>query len=184
MAILKVEARDLSLLLDRLSGVIDLDKDLPMNVFVGDEFLFWFFERPLLYCFEVFAGLISNSVSVFKSDVFIKFSGVEPLDNSCFSFDGTDLERDILWLSKRVDNFFDGMVGYPVVLCDGACSWIAFESAYEEFGVVAVKKSALQDVFYEYLNSNFVSMDELTELASGSSSEGKIAKALILHYCS
>lgn len=184
MAILKVEDRDLSLLLDRLSGVIDLDKDLPMNIFVGGGFLFWFFERPLLCYFEVFAGLISKSVSSFKSDVFIKFSGGEPLENSCFSFDGADLERDIPWLSKRFDNFFDGGVGYPIVLCDGACSWIAFESAYEEFGVVAVKKTALQDVFYEYLNSNFVSMDELAELASGSSAEGKIAKALISSYCS
>lgn len=183
MAILKVESTDLSSLLDRLSGVIDFNKDLPMNIFVGDRFLFWFFERPLLCYFDVFAGLISKSVSSFKSDVFIKFSGGDPLENSCFSLDGTDLERDIPWLSRRFDSFFDGAVGYPIVICDGACSWVAFESAYEEFGVVAVKKSELQEDFYECLNSNFISMDELAQLASGSSAEGKIAKTLISSYC-
>lgn len=184
MAILKVENRDLSLLLDRLSGVINFNQDLPMNIFVGGGFLFWFFERPLLCYCEIFAELISKSVSSFKSDVFIKFSGEEPLEGSCFSLDGKDLERDIPWLSRRFDNFFDGAVGYPIVICDGACSWVAYESACEEFGVVAVKKSELQEVFYEYLNTNFISVEELTELAAGSSVEGNIAKALISSYCS
>ena len=184
MAILKVESTDLSSLLDRLSGVIDFNKDLPMNIFVGDRFLFWFFERPLLCYFDVFAGLISKSVSSFKSDVFIKFSGSERLGNSCFSLDGSDLEKDVRWLSKKFESFFDGTVGYPIVLCDSACKWVAFESAYEEFGVVAVKKSEIQEGFYEYLNSNLISMDELAELASGCTAEGIIAKALISSYSS
>ena len=183
MTVSKVKDRDLALLLDRLSGVINLDRDLPMNVFVGDGFLYWFFERPLLCYVEIFVGLILNSVSSFKSDVFIKFSGGGPLENSCFSIDGVDLERDVPWLSRRFDSFFDGMVGYPIVICDGACSWVTFESAYEEFGVIAVKKSEIQDIFYEYLNSNFISIDELAELASGSLPESEIAKALISAYC-
>jgi len=128
MAIFKVENRDLSSLLDRLSGVINLNKDLPMNIFVDGGFLFWFFERPLLCCFEVFAGLISNSVSSFKSDVFVKFSGGGLLEGSCYSLDGTGLERDIPWLNRRFNNFFDGAVGYPIVLCDGACSWVALKA--------------------------------------------------------
>ena len=77
-----------------------------------------------------------------------------------------------------------GAVGYPIILCDGACNWVAFESAHEEFGVIAVKKSELQKEFYEYLNSNFISKDELAELASGFSAEGTIAKALISSFCS
>ncbi|AZF56248.1 hypothetical protein [Pseudomonas sp. R11-23-07] len=182
MTVMKVEKKDLSFLLDSLSSVIDFNKDLPMNVFVGGGFLFWFFERPLLCYFETFASLISNSVSSFKSDVFVKFSGGEALANSCFSVDGTNLEKDINWLSKSSENFFDGSVGYPVILCDSSCNWVAFESAYEEFGVVAVKKSGLKGGFYEYLNSNFISMDELAELASGPSAEGKVAKALISSY--
>ncbi|WP_246888699.1 hypothetical protein [Pseudomonas chlororaphis] len=107
MTILKVEHKELVFLLDRLSAVIDFNKDLPMNVFVGGGFLFWFFERPLLCFFEISEGLISHSVSSFKSDVFIKFSGGEPLTSSCFSIDGTDLKRDISWLSKSFENFFE-----------------------------------------------------------------------------
>ncbi len=184
MAVFKIEDKDLNSFLDRLSGVINFNKDLPMNVFVGGGFLFWFFERPLLCFFEIFSGLVLNSVSSFKSDVFIKFSGGERLGNSCFSFDGSDLEKDVRWLSEKFESFFDGAVGYPIVLCDSACKWVAFESAYEEFGVVAVKKSELQEGFYEYLNSNFISMNELAELASGCTSEGIIAKALISSYSS
>lgn len=184
MAVLKVEDKDLNSFLDRLSGVIDLNKDLPMNVFVGGGYLFWFFERPLLCFFEIFSGLVSNSVSSFKSDVFIKFSGGERLGNSCFSFDGSDLEKDVCWLSKNFESFFDGAVGYPMVLCDSAYKWVAFESAYEEFGVIAVKEAELEKSFYEYLNSNFISMDELAELASGCTAEGIIAKALSSSYSS
>lgn len=101
-----------------------------------------------------------------------------------FFFDGCDLEKDVRWLSKKFESFFDGAVGYPIVLCDSACKWVAFESAYEEFGVVAVKKSELQEGFYEYLNSNLISMNELAELASGCTAEGITAKALISSYSS
>ncbi|MEN5240713.1 MULTISPECIES: hypothetical protein [Pseudomonas] len=183
MTISKIENEEMVLLLDRLSGVIGFNKDLPMNVFVGGGFLFWFFERPLLCSFEVFEGLILQSVSSFKSSVFVKFSGGELLESSCFSIDGADLERDVSWLNKRFESFFEGAVGYPIAICDSVCNWVAFESAHEEFGVIAVKKSELQKGFCEYLNSNFISMDELVGLASGPSAEGAIAKALVSSYC-
>jgi hypothetical protein len=114
----------------------------------------------------------------------IKFSGGEALANSCFSVDGSDLERDVSWLNKRFEDFFDGTVGYPIILCDRACNWIAFESAYEEFGVIAVRDLARKDDFHEYFNSNFISIGTLAELAAGSSAEGKTAKALMSSYCS
>ena len=58
----------------------------------------------------------------------------------------------------------------------------SFESAYEEFGVITVKSSALMKDFEMYLNANFISMRELRELASGSLIEARIAKALIDSY--
>lgn len=58
----------------------------------------------------------------------------------------------------------------------------SFESAYEEFGVITVKSSALEKDFEMYLNANFISMRELRELASGSLIEARIAKALIDSY--
>jgi hypothetical protein len=182
VAVLKVKDKDLNYFLDELSGVINFNKDLPMNVFVGNGFIFWFFERPLLCFFEIFSGLVLNSVISYKSDVFIKFSGGERLGGSCFSLDGNDLEKDVHWLSEKFESFFGGAVGYPIVLCDSTCKWVAFESAYEEFGVVAVKKTELQEGFYDYLNSNLISMDELNELASGRTAEGITAKALISSY--
>lgn len=182
MAILKVENKELTFFLDKLSCVIDFNKDLPVNVFVGGEYLFWFFDRPLLCFVDIFKGLILESVSSYSSNVFIKFSGGEPLVNSCYSVDGSDVDKDVSWISKRFENFFDGKIGYPIILCSSTCDWIAYESAREEFGVIAVKASTLQENFHDYLNSSFISMDELVELASGSSVESLTAKAFIFSY--
>ncbi|TWC10871.1 hypothetical protein FBY06_1591 [Pseudomonas sp. SJZ085] len=182
MTILRLERVELSCFLDKLSGFISFDKDLPMNVFVGRDFSYWFFERPLLCFSDIFAGLISESVSSFNSYVFVKFSGGEPLTESCFVFDGSDVDRDVSWLSKKSENFFNGVVGYPIVLCNDACDWVAFESAYEEFGVIAIRSTGLKTGFYEYLSLNFISMDELSELAAGSSVEGVVAGRLISSY--
>lgn len=182
MTILKVKNEELSFFLDQLSCVIDFNKDLPMNVFVGGEYLFWFFERPLLCFVDIFKGLILENFSSYRSEVIIKFSGGEPLVDSCYAVDGSDVDRDVSWLSKRSENFFDGKIGYPIILCNRTCDWVAYESAREEFGVVAVKVSALQENFHDYLSSSFISMAELAELASGSLVESVIAKAFILSY--
>ena len=139
MAILNIEGMELSSLLDDLSGVINLNKDLPVNVFVRDGLLFWFFERPLFCFFDVLVGLISESISSFKSNVIIKFSGGEPLVSPCFSIDGDDVDKDAFWLSKNFEIFFNGKVGYPVILRNSTFDWIAFESSREEFGVIAVR---------------------------------------------
>ena len=129
-----------------------------------------------------FCGLVSKSISSFKSDVFIKFSGDEPLADSCFSVNGSDIDRDIYWLSKKFDSLIDGKAGYPIILFNRTCDWIAFESAHEELGVIAMNASVFQEAFLEYLKSNFVSLEELAEMASGSSTESIIAKALVSSY--
>lgn len=182
MAILEVEFTELSGFLGDLSGVVDFDKDLPMNVFVGDRFLFWFFERPLLCFVDIFAELISKSVSSFKSGVFVKFSGCESLEGSCFTVDGRNVDKDALWLSKNSEDFFEGKVGYPIILCDGEFNWVAFESAHEELGVIAVNASTIKNEFYKYLDSNFISMDELAQLMAGSSKESVAAGKLYSSY--
>jgi len=40
----------------------------------------------------------------------------------------------------------------------------------------------MKEGFYEYLNSSFISMNELAELASCPSAEGKVAKSLVFSY--
>ncbi|WLH47767.1 hypothetical protein [Pseudomonas beijingensis] len=49
--------------------------------------------------------------------------------------------------------------------------------------MIAVKLSSFQKDFFEYLKSNFISCDGLSEMASGSSVEGLIAKAFEFSYC-
>jgi len=110
MAVSKVTSKELGFLLDGLSGVIDLSKDLPTNISIGGGFLFWFFGRPLLCFHEIFAGLILSSVASFESDVFIKFSGGEAFANTCFSVSGPVLEKDIVWLSKNSEIFLRGLL--------------------------------------------------------------------------
>lgn len=63
MAISRVEDLELTFFLDRLTGIIDFNKDLPMKVFTSGGLSFWFFERPLLCYVDVCVGLILKSVS-------------------------------------------------------------------------------------------------------------------------
>lgn len=182
MGISKFGCAELKLSLDKLGTVIDLTKELPANIFKSDGYLFWFFERPILSFFDEFSGLISSSVVSFCSEVLIKFSGGKSLANSFFSIDATDVEKDVGWLSERFESFFDGAVGYPIVLFESGYNWIAFESAYEEFGVIAVKGSALHAGFQGYLNSHFLSIEDLAVMASGSSADSRTARHLISSY--
>nr|WP_218647054.1 hypothetical protein [Pseudomonas sp. P7548] len=179
---MKVEQRELDLFVEKLLCVIDFDKDLPENVFLRDEYIYWFFERPLLCFYDLFSGLVLESVSSFKSDVFIKFSGGQPLSGSCFSIDSSNISGDSNWLVVNSENFFEGTVGYPIVLCNDTDDWFAFESAHEEFGVLAVNKSSLHEGFLGYLNANLISMSDLSELAKTSVAEGVIAQVLISYY--
>lgn len=181
MTISKVENLELSLFLGDLTRVVNFNEDLPGNVFKG-EMRFWFFERPLLAYLDIFSGLVSTSVACFESEVYIKFSGRELLSGSCFSLDGREVSRDVEWLSRSFESFFEGQVGYPIIFCDKKFRWVAYESAYEEFGVIAVKESLFEMGFHDYLSSNFISVSELGSLASGASIENMIAKALIASY--
>ncbi|WP_081015312.1 MULTISPECIES: hypothetical protein [Pseudomonas] len=183
MTIRKVDFVELSRLIGELSGMVDFKKDLPTNLFVGNGFKFWFFERPLLDFVDVFSELVSESLSSFGGDVFIKFSGEEFLVDSCFAINGDTVDADASWVSDNFEDFFGGRVGYPVVLFNGAFDWVAFESLREEFGVIAVKVSSFQNGFFEYLESNFISCDGLSKMSSSSSVEGLIAKAFEFSYC-
>ena len=182
MAVLKIEGLELCLYLDKLSGVVDFDKDLPKNIYFAENLSFWFFERPLLDFHELFLGLISESLCSFESDVFIKFSGGEQLAGSCFSIGGSDAGKDACWITKGFEDFFKGTVGYPIIICNGRFDWLAYESANEEYGVIALRGVDRKTRLYNYLNANFISLDELAELEAGSLAESVIAKALISSY--
>lgn len=182
MAPLQLDTIGLLGALEKISSAVDFKKDLPLNVFLQEEYVFWFFERPLLSYLDLLSGLISENFRNFGSDVFIKFSGAENLVGSGFSIDGQSIDRDLQWLSKESQDFFCGAVGYPLTIFNGSCDWIAFESAYEEFGVIAVKASSMKAGFADYLDSSFISRDEIVELALSAHPDSGIAKVFLASY--
>ncbi|MCG8296597.1 hypothetical protein [Pseudomonas entomophila] len=182
MAVIKVESRELYCLIEKMLTLIDFGKDLPENVFVEEGLSFWFFERPLICYVDVFAGLISAAVAESDVGVYLKFSGVEVFPGSCYFFDGLNVSKDASWMSNGFNDFFGGEVGYPIILCGKGCDWMAFESAHEELGVIAVRSSFLSKWFGEYLDDNFISMSDLVEMKAGSSVNSKVAKAFFLSY--
>ncbi|WP_445765028.1 hypothetical protein [Pseudomonas sp. RIT-To-2] len=177
MMVVNVSPVNLSCIVEKLSEVVDFKSDLPSKVFLENELVFWFFERPLLAFIEVVSGLISKSISSYGVDVFVKFSGDELLDNSCIVFDGCDTENKILIVNDDYVNFLGGKVGYPIVLFNESHDWVAFESAHEEFGVIAVREASLSKGFFDYLESNFISAKILDELALSSTADGLTARA-------
>lgn len=178
-----VSYEQLSGIVDDLLRFIDFDKDLPLNIFLGDQYDFWFFERPLISFVDVFRGVVSESLSNFSSQVFVKFSGVEVLSDSCFSINGDDVERGVSLINQGFKDFFGGRVGYPVVFFNGSYDWIGFESSREEFGVIAVRMASRQEGFFKYLESNFISCDEISDLCFDASAEGVAARAFACSYC-
>ncbi|WLH47766.1 hypothetical protein [Pseudomonas beijingensis] len=101
----KVDFIELFRVVGDLSGMVDFKKDLPTNVFIGNGFVFWFFERPLLDFVNVFSGLVSESLSSFGGDVFVKFSGEEFLVDSCFAINGDSVGADASWISDNFEVF-------------------------------------------------------------------------------
>jgi len=182
MNISKVNGDCVAKMVGQLSDLIDFKKDLPSNVFVGDEFIFWFFERPLISFVDLLSGLVRESVAAFGSGVLIKFSGNQALVDSCFLLGGDDIENGVSFVVDGFSNFFGGRVGYPIVLSNEACDWIAFESAHEELGVLGVRASRIQGDFIDYLDASFISSDALIKIASGVGVDNITARAFLSSY--
>lgn len=176
-----VSAEKLHGLLNDLADTVRPDIDLPLNVFLGD-FVFWFFERPLLCFYDAFSGLALESIVNFKADVFVKFLGLSPNAGSCFIITERDFEKNVLCISKVFEDFDGGQLGYPILLFNESFDWVAFESAREEFGVIAVRFSVSNENFLRKLDSDFISFDEFSKLADGISIESAIAREFISSY--
>lgn len=177
MVELNVRSSELSMIVEKLSGVVDFESDLPSKVFFENELVYWFFERPLLAFVDMFSELVSKSISSYGLNVLIKFSGDKLLDDSCIVFDGCDTEGKVLIVSDRYVDFLGGKLGYPIIFFNENHDWVAFESAHEEFGVIAVRKADLPKEFSEYLECNFISAKTLEGLALSSTVVGVMAKA-------
>ncbi|MFD2884569.1 hypothetical protein ACFS4T_26640 [Pseudomonas lini] len=94
-----------------------------------------------------------------------------------FLLDGVDVEGDVEFINKGFRDFFAGEVDYPMVIGDLAFDWLAFESAHEEFGVLAVKSSLNVSSFSKVLKKSFISSRDFQKLAGQHAVMDKIVKA-------
>ncbi|WP_409316864.1 hypothetical protein [Pseudomonas sp. KCJK9016] len=157
-----------------IEKMVDFDRDLPANVFRSKGYVFWFFERPLIDFVEGVTELVSASYKDFASDVFISSSGG---GETCFLFDGKDIGASAELINSGFRNFFGGEVGYPMVMGDLGFNWLAYESAYEEFGVLALRGDSDCPSFAEALQRNLLSSDQFQVLESEHEFMVKVVKA-------
>ncbi len=182
MSATQIGLAETTYLINKLSTLVDFKKDLPLNLFKGETYKFWFFERPLLGYTDLVQGLALRSYIDYETDLLVKFSGSEIAENLLYCVDREKSEAKIEWLSRNSLDFFCGKVGYPIVLFNRSFDWVAFESAFEEFGVIAVKEAASESGFCKYLNQEFISFDDFLSLAKGTNSEGLMAKEFLKYY--
>lgn len=175
MTVYKLESEDSSRVTQDLSNFVNFATDLPAMIFRASDFEFWFFERPLVSFSDVLIELISASYESFSSAVFIRFGGSS--ENTCFLLEGIDVEGDVEFINKGFRDFFAGEVDYPMVIGNLEFDWLAFESAHEEFGVLAVKPSLNVSSFSKILKKNFISSTDFQGLTGQHEVMDKIIKA-------
>ncbi|MEA9589737.1 hypothetical protein VC279_22565 [Xanthomonas sp. WHRI 10064A] len=79
-------------------------------------------------------------------------------------------------------DFGKGSLSYPLVLCDSSMRWIAVEDETEEFGVLALKDNYLFAHESNFLENNFISPSEMTQLSESGSHGSKAAREFMESY--
>lgn len=181
MIVSAVASDKLKNIINNAAGYLNFELDLPSNVFVGEDWEFWFFERPLLSFIDLFSGVVKNSVYSFSSDVVIKFSGAEVVEGSCYLI-FQDTCGAALSPSRQSEDFLQSSLGYPIYFFNSEFDWIAVESAYEEYGVIGLRGSDIKGCFVDFLTENFISQAEMALIASGKSADSKSARSFISAY--
>jgi len=162
MDLSKTDFNEASRIAKILSNRLELKKDLPAMVFRGAGLEYYFFERPLLSSIDVLHELVRLSYETFSTKVFVLFG--EPQNGAYYVLDGQGLEEDIENLSAGFLDFFKGTVDYPMVIGNLDCDWLAFESACEEYGVLALNSGGSRLEFSEFLRENLISSEEFRSL--------------------
>lgn len=131
-----------SRLSEKLRSVVDWNKDLPEYVFLSRAYNFFFFERPIVYSGALLENLFAFNAQCYSADSFVSFGIPESAGYAQFFFDEVKPELRVSILQQGFRDFFGGAVDYPVLLTNKNIDWIAFESAYEELGVLAVRSDS------------------------------------------
>lgn len=125
----------------KLNSVLNWDADLPENVFREKNYDFFIFERPIIDQAELLENLMNSNSIAFGRNMVVFFGN--PIKNIQTGFEFTELfsQEQIEQLRLEFRTFFNGQAGYPVIVANDNLDWIAYESAREELGILAVKKS-------------------------------------------
>ncbi len=162
MSLSKVEFKEVNRITAALSRHLDLEKDLPTMVFFDSGLEYYFFERPVLSTTDVLSDLVRLNYEVFSTDVFALFGA--PLNSSCYLFDGYNVDEGVEVLNSGFVDFFKGTADYPMIIGNLGFDWLLFESAYEEFGVLALSKANAKLKFSEGVGRNLIRSKEFQAL--------------------
>ncbi|RON99334.1 hypothetical protein BK674_18005 [Pseudomonas moraviensis] len=180
MSLTKLEQQEMRQITAMLSSRIELNKDLPEMVFRDSGLEFYFFERPLLSNVDVLDDLLCSSFKVFSTRAFALFSA--PLANICYLFDGENIQKGVEELSVGFRDFFKGTVNYPVIMGNVSFDWLLFESAYEEYGVLALDSQQASNEFSEFLSCNLISSPVFQSLKGHDKALDKIIAAFHTYF--
>lgn len=141
-------------------NVIDLNKDLPSNVFINDDYEFWFFERPIVDYRDMMLGLFSTNFKYFNKTILMSFGNIATDSFDIYQFDNANEEE----VYKEIEKSW---IEYPTIISNINCDWLAFESAYEEIGVIGFNKKNIELTgFLEFLNENFIKSEDLVRMSN------------------
>jgi hypothetical protein len=180
MSLSRIEIDAANRLAAMLTSRLDLEKDLPAMVFRETALEYYFFERPILNTIDVLNELVCLSYEVFSTDVFALFS--TPPNSSCYLFDGNNVEEGIEALSSGFRDFFKGTVDYPMIMGNWGFDWLLFESAYEEFGVLALSTANAKSKFSEGVGRNLIHSKEFQGLKGRDETLDKIIDAFHVYF--
>ena len=159
---------------------IDITNDLPARIFIEKNLNYWFFERSLLSDLDLLESLLIESHRQFSSGMGVLFSWGT---SDCVGrlFDGRCAEESVLELQRQ--SFpSNTRLEMPHLVFSPTYEWCAYESAFEEWGVLAMDRSLMNTEFAGYLNREFVSIAEAWRLSKLENFNGMLARAFLRNY--
>ena len=168
------------LIAQRLLEKVDLTNDLPAQIFQEKNLDFWFFERSLLGDLDLFEELLAKSNAQFSRGVGMIFSWAAAECKGRL-LDCEDPEDSVLELKRQQ---FGGELALdlPNFYFDIDFEWVAYESSYEEWGVLAMDRAVADTQFAKFLNEEFMSVGDLWRISKLEDFNGKLARAFLKNY--
>ncbi|NSX22859.1 hypothetical protein HTV13_23910 [Pseudomonas putida] len=165
----------------KLALKLDITNDLPARVFLQPNLDYWFFERSLLSDLGLLESLLIESHRQFSSGMGVLFSWGTP-DCTGRLFDGSSTEESVFELQRQSFRPPNTPLELPHLVFSPTHEWLAYESAFEEWGVLAMDRSLINTEFAGYLNREFISIGEAWRLSKLEDFNGILARAFLRNY--